>query len=108
MPYVHKACSFYMAAGFRLSEYIAPASDEIIGVFLQRKGNPHDIVFFKEAGPRLHHVAFTAPETYNILHACDVAGTLGYGAGVERGPGRHGRRKHRRGETGQPIPAVLA
>jgi catechol 2,3-dioxygenase len=59
-------------------------------VFLQRKGNPHDIVFFKDAGPRLHHVAFTSPETYNILHACDVAGTLGFGAGVERGPGRHG------------------
>ena len=28
-----------------------------------RKGNPHDIVFFKEKGPRLHHAAFTAPES---------------------------------------------
>ncbi|HLQ89492.1 MAG TPA: VOC family protein [Xanthobacteraceae bacterium] len=90
VPDVRKACTFYMAAGFWLSEYIAPASDELVGVFLQRKGNPHDIVFFKEAGPRLHHVAFTTPETCHLLHACDVAGTLGYGAGVERGPGRHG------------------
>jgi catechol 2,3-dioxygenase len=90
VPDVRKATAFYMAAGFWLSEYIAPSSGEILGVFLQRKGNPHDIVFFKEAGPRLHHAAFTAPETYNILHACDVAGTLGFGAGVERGPGRHG------------------
>ena len=38
--------------------------------------NPHDIVFFKETGPRLHHMAFTSPESHNILHACDVAGTL--------------------------------
>jgi len=90
VPDVRKATAFYMAAGFWLSEYIAPASGEMLGVFLQRKGNPHDIVFFKGAGPRLHHAAFTAPETHNILHACDVAGTLGFGAGVERGPGRHG------------------
>src|SRR4029077_14742073 len=52
--------------------------------------NPHDIVFFKEAGPRLHHTAFTTPESYSILHARIVAGPLGFGAGVERGPGRHG------------------
>jgi catechol 2,3-dioxygenase len=79
-----------MAAGFRLSEYIAPKSGELLGVFLQRKGNPHDIVFFKGPGPRLHHVAFMTPESAAILRACDVAGTLGFGAGVERGPGRHG------------------
>lgn len=90
VPDVRKACEFYMAAGFWLSEYIMPANGELAGVFLQRKGNPHDIVFFKETGPRLHHAAFTSPESYNILHACDVAGTLGFGAGVERGPGRHG------------------
>jgi len=90
IPDVRKATEFYLAAGFRLSEYIAPASGELLGVFLQRKGNPHDLVFFKGPGPRFHHVAFTAPESFNILRACDVAGTLGFGAGVERGPGRHG------------------
>ena len=90
IPDVRKATEFYMAAGFRLSEYIAPASGELLGVFLQRKGNPHDLVFFKGPGPRFHHVAFTAPESFNILRACDVAGTLGFGTGVERGPGRHG------------------
>ena len=89
-PDVRKATEFYMSAGFRLSEYIMPKSEELAGVFLQRKGNPHDIVFFKGAGPRLHHVAFTTPESIGILRACDVAGTLGFGAGVERGPGRHG------------------
>jgi len=90
-PEVGKACGFYMAAGFRLSEYISPTGAfEPAGVFLQRKGNPHDIVFFAGAGPRLHHVAFLASETHDLLRACDVAGELGYGAGVERGPGRHG------------------
>ena len=90
VPDVRKATAFYMAAGFWLSEYIAPASGELLGVFLQRKGNPHDIVFFNGTGPRLHHFAFLSPEVHHLLHACDVAGELGFGASVERGPGRHG------------------
>ena len=90
-PDVRKVSEFYMAAGFRLSEYIAPAGTfDLRGVFLQRKGNPHDIVFFNGTGPRLHHFAFLAPEVHHLLHACDVAGELGYGTRVERGPGRHG------------------
>jgi 3,4-dihydroxyphenylacetate 2,3-dioxygenase len=90
VPEVGKAAEFYMGAGFRLSEYIGPANGEFAGVFLQRKGNPHDIVFFKGSGPRLHHVAYMTPESASILKACDVAGTLGFGNSVERGPGRHG------------------
>ena len=90
-PHVDRALDFYMSMGFRLSEYIAPPdSDQFRGVFLQRKGNPHDIVFFGGPGPRLHHFAYFAQEGQHLLKACDVAGTLGYGAGVERGPGRHG------------------
>ena len=90
-PNVRKACEFYMAAGFRLSEYIAPkGTNDLRGVFLQRKGNPHDIVFFNGAGPRLHHFAYLSPEVRHILDACDRAGELGYGSSVERGPGRHG------------------
>jgi catechol 2,3-dioxygenase len=90
-PNVRKACDFYMAMGFRLSEYIAPkGTTDFAGVFLQRKGNPHDIVFFNGTGPRLHHFAFLAPEVHHLLHACDIAGELGYGSSVERGPGRHG------------------
>lgn len=90
-PEVRKACEFYMEAGFRLSEYIAPKGTfDLRGVFLQRKGNPHDIVFFNGVGPRLHHFAFLASEVHHLLHACDVAGALGYGSVVERGPGRHG------------------
>ncbi|NSM98980.1 VOC family protein, partial [Serratia marcescens] len=66
-PELRKACEFYTAAGFRLSEYIAPAGTfDLRGVFLQRKGNPHDIVFFNGAGPRLHHFAFLAPEVHHL------------------------------------------
>src|SRR5206468_7262889 len=60
------------------------------GVFVQRKGNPHDLVFFHGDGPQLHHIAFFAQEGQHLLKACDVASSLGYGHAVERGPGRHG------------------
>jgi catechol 2,3-dioxygenase len=89
-PRLNDALSFYSGLGFSLTEYIGKDDDHIRAVFLQRKGNPHDIVVFNGDGPRLHHVAFTAPETQHLFRACDVAGELGYGRQVERGPGRHG------------------
>ena len=49
-----------------------------------------DIVFFAGAGPRIHHVAYVVPEVHHILTACDIAGELGFGDRIERGPGRHG------------------
>jgi catechol 2,3-dioxygenase len=88
-PHVPRALEFYAGMGFRLTEYIA-LGGELRGVFLQRKGNPHDIVFFHGAGPRLHHTAFFAQENHHLLKACDIAGELGFGRSVERGPGRHG------------------
>ncbi len=91
VPDVAAAAAFYMEMGFRLTEYIAPDAEAAPGgVFLQRKGNPHDIVFFRGPGPRLHHFAYVTPDTATMIHACDVAGEMGYGAAVERGPGRHG------------------
>lgn len=90
-PDVQAQCDFYMAQGFRLSEYIvADRSRDLAGVFLQRKGNPHDIVFFNGTGPRIHHFAFTSIDAGTLMRACDVAGNMGYGHVVERGPGRHG------------------
>jgi catechol 2,3-dioxygenase len=90
-PRVAEACSFYVSLGFKLTEYIAPDGPFApAGVFLARKGNPHDIVFFNGAGPRMHHVAFVVPEMHNILTACDIAGELGFGDTIERGPQRHG------------------
>jgi catechol 2,3-dioxygenase len=91
VPDVQAACDFYCGLGFRLSEFIAPdGTDDLLFVFLQRKGNPHDIVFGNGAGPRLHHAAFSVPDAHHIIHACDMAGSFGFGANLEYGPGRHG------------------
>lgn len=90
VPDVRQALELYMSMGFWLSEYIGSDVENIRAVFLQRKGNPHDLVFFNGNGPRLHHFAFMTSESANLLRACDIAGELGYGTGVERGPGRHG------------------
>jgi catechol 2,3-dioxygenase len=90
-PEVERGCEFYTGMGFRLSEYVAPdGSDKLLFVFLQRKGNPHDMVLADGAGPRLHHAAFSIPETFQLLYACDLAAELGYAENVEYGPGRHG------------------
>jgi catechol 2,3-dioxygenase len=89
-PDVASGRDFYCALGFRISEYIARQGEPPEGVFLQRKGNPHDLVLFTGPGPRLHHTAFTTPDVHTLVRACDVAGELGLGRNVERGPGRHG------------------
>jgi catechol 2,3-dioxygenase len=91
VPNVQAACDFYMSQGFRMSEYIvADHAEEFAGIFLQRKGNPHDIVFFSGHGPRLHHFAYTSIDAATLMRACDIAGSMGMGNIVERGPGRHG------------------
>jgi catechol 2,3-dioxygenase len=91
VPDVQGACDFYMSQGFRMSEYIvADHVEEMAGIFLQRKGNPHDIVFFNGEGPRLHHFAYTSIDVGTLMRACDTAGSMGIGGIVERGPGRHG------------------
>ncbi|NTF96012.1 VOC family protein [Rhizobium rhizogenes] len=89
-PDLFKALNSYMELGFWLTEYVGIDDEKVRAVFLQRKGNPHDIVFFNGDGPRIHHFAFMTTETQNLLRACDVAGELGFGRQVERGPGRHG------------------
>ncbi len=88
---VKAATDFYLALGFRLTEYTASdGSEEIWASWLQRKGNPHDVVFSSGRGPRLHHFAYSVPEIRDVVHVCDVAGSLGFGERFERGPGRHG------------------
>jgi catechol 2,3-dioxygenase len=91
VPDVRQACEFWMRMGFRLSEYISPdGTEELLFVFLQRKGNPHDIVFAPGTGPRLHHAAFSLPESYQFFYVCDLAYDMGFAANIEYGPGRHG------------------
>jgi len=89
-PQVVEALQFYLGMGFRLSEYIVSDGTETPRmVFLHRKGNPHDIVFARSPGPRLHHVALTCPESFHLLNVCDMAASCGFGNSVEYGPGRH-------------------
>lgn len=91
VPAVPKALEFYLGIGFKLSEYVAAdGTDNILFIFMQRKGNPHDIVFANGVGPRLHHVAYSVSESSKLFTACDIAGAMGFGRALEHGPGRHG------------------
>jgi catechol 2,3-dioxygenase len=90
-PKVPQALDFYYGMGFRLSEYISieEGSIEPDAVFLQRKGNPHDIVFVPGQGPRLHHAAFMVPEISHLMFICDLLAEKGYARNIEYGPCRH-------------------
>ena len=88
---VGESANLYARLGFRITEYTYRAqTEEIWGIWLQRKGNRHDIVFSNGRGPRLHHFAFAVPEVRDLIHVCDAAASLGHAAAMERGPGRHG------------------
>lgn len=88
---VQTATDFWTALGMRISEYTAKdGTDELWGSWMEVKGNTHDLVFTNGHGPRLHHFAYTIPDATALLHAADVAGALGYGHEIDRGPGRHG------------------
>ena len=88
-PDVPACLDFYSAIGFRLSEYVVDDTDELMMVFLQRKGNPHDVVFARGPGPRLHHVAYTVPDSQSLMNAADLFVRAGCGDQVEFGPARH-------------------
>lgn len=88
---VQTATEFWAGLGMRISEYTAgEGDDELWGAWLEVKGNTHDLVFTNGRGPRLHHFAFAVPDGTSLLHAADVAGALGKGDEIDRGPGRHG------------------
>jgi catechol 2,3-dioxygenase len=88
---VQTATQFWASLGMRLSEYTArDGSDELWGSWMEVKGNTHDLVLTNGRGPRLHHFAYTVPDGGALIHAADVAGSLGFGDEIDRGPGRHG------------------
>jgi catechol 2,3-dioxygenase len=88
---VQTATDFWAALGMRLSEYTASdGTDQLWGSWMEVKGNTHDLVFTNGRGPRLHHFAYTVPDATALIHAADVAGSLGFGNEIDRGPGRHG------------------
>lgn len=86
---VQAQTDFYAEMGFRISEYMA-LGEQLIATFMYRKPATQDIVFLENPGPRVHHFAYTVSDSHSILRACDIAGNLGMGDIVERGPGRHG------------------
>ena len=89
-PKVQQSLDFYMAMGFRLSEYVVhEGGEKLLMVFLQRKGNPHDIVFTDSPGPRIHHVAYTVPDTSYLMTVADLFVRAGRELQVEFGPARH-------------------
>lgn len=91
VPDVEAAGGGLSDMGFRAAEVIEDSTTgKRMGLFMHRKNNPHDIVLSLGAGPRLHHFAFITPDLQGMFRACDIAGQMGIGNEVERGPGRHG------------------
>ncbi len=78
--------------GFRTTEYTETEGEHpaLWAVWMQRKGNVHDLALTNGRGPRLHHVGVWTRGEMDILHACDVLATTGWLGAMERGPGRHG------------------
>jgi 3,4-dihydroxyphenylacetate 2,3-dioxygenase len=81
--------------GFGCSEYtVSDASagrdEQLWAVWLQRKGNVHDLALMNGVGPRVHHFGFWLAEPTAVLAACDAIAAAGWVASIERGPGRHG------------------
>jgi catechol 2,3-dioxygenase len=89
---VQSSYEFYNELGFRLTEYTETEDKppQFWAVWMQRKGNVHDIAFTNGRGPRLHHVGVWAGSAIDIINVCDVMATTGYLPNMERGPGRHG------------------
>jgi len=92
VPDVQKACEFWMSMGFRLSEYIAPdGTEDLLFVFLQRKGNPHDIVFCTRERAATPSRSVLDPGNPITSSMCAISPPRwALRANVEFGPGRHG------------------
>lgn len=85
------ATQFYAQLGFRISEYTdSDDESQLWGTWLQRKGNPHDIVFTAGKGPALHHFAMQSKDASTIMHITDVVGSMGLEDIIDRQPSRHG------------------
>jgi catechol 2,3-dioxygenase len=90
-PNVQASHDFYNDIGFRTTEYTATEdTDALWAVWMQRKGNVHDLAFTNGNGPRLHHIGVWVSQMTDIIRTCDVLSTTGWLPSLERGPGRHG------------------
>ena len=89
VPDVRAAHEYYRSLGFGLSETIEDG-DTLYAAWMFRKQTVHDVAFTGGDGPRVHHLGFYAHESHQVLRICDILGSLGEEARIERGPGRHG------------------
>ncbi|MQA84581.1 MAG: 3,4-dihydroxyphenylacetate 2,3-dioxygenase [Streptosporangiales bacterium] len=89
VPDVPASYRYYSSLGFGCSETIED-EDTLYAAWMYRKQTVHDVAFTGGAGPRLHHIGFFAHESHQVLHVCDILGSLHEEAHIERGPGRHG------------------
>ena len=89
VPDVRAAYEYYRSLGFGLSETIEDG-DTLYAAWMFRKQTVHDVAFTGGDGPRVHHLGFYAHESHQVLRICDILGSLGEEARIERGPGRHG------------------
>jgi catechol 2,3-dioxygenase len=87
-PHIQEAARFYADLGFRIVDYMV-VFGKSVGIFFHIKETPYDVVFIRRPGPALHHYGYIVGGITDIIRACDVAGSLGYGDHVEFGPGRH-------------------
>ncbi len=78
--------------GFRCSEYTGTEDDpeRLWAAWLHRKGSVHDVAIMNGVGPRVHHGAWSLPDSMAVLRCCDVLAGANMSAAIERGPGRHG------------------
>lgn len=92
VPEIELAVEFWLALGFRCSEFIATdgPDERLTGAWLLRKPTVHDLAFTAGKGPRLHHAGLYVAEPGGILRSCDELAAAGYASSIERGPGRHG------------------
>ena len=81
---------WYTDLGFGLSETIEDDDGTLFATWMYRKQTVHDVATTQGTSPRLHHVAFSVPESHHILSLCDVLGSANEYSHIERGPGRHG------------------
>jgi catechol 2,3-dioxygenase len=90
LPDIDAAYDWYADLGFGCSEYTVGEQERLWAVWLQRKGNVHDLALMNGIGPRVHHLGFWLADTLSALRACDVLAAAGWTDSIERGPGRHG------------------
>jgi catechol 2,3-dioxygenase len=89
VPDVRAGYEYYRSLGFGLSETIED-EQTLYAAWMFRKQTVHDVALTGGDGPRVHHLGFFAHEAHQVLRICDILGSLGEEARIERGPGRHG------------------